>query len=471
MGQEIEHTHFQHADYLRFQRRLADETAWLRKAEADGALGEGAPLIGLELEAWLLDDAAHPAPVNQALLAKLGDPSVVPELARFNIEFNVAPQPLHGRGLAHLEQELRERWIACRRVAHGLGVDLASIGILPTLRDADLTLANMSPMQRYRALNEQVLRMRRGEPLRLCIEGRESLVSEHRDVMLEAATTSLQAHLQVPASQAVRYYNAAIMLSAPMVALSANAPFLFGRQLWDETRIPLFEQSVDAGPEAPKRVSFGTGYARDSLLEVFEENLRDHAVLLPIEFSAEAKDLPHLRLHNGTIWRWNRPLIGFDGAGRAHLRVEHRVMASGPSFIDMMANLAVFFGASRTLATQTEIPEARLSFERARENVYAAARHGLEGELAWLDGQRGKAAELLLDTVLPMARAGLADAGVDDELIERYLSVAEARVHTGQTGAAWQNRFIEAHGRDMTALTRAYLVRQRTDQPIHLWDI
>jgi gamma-glutamyl:cysteine ligase YbdK (ATP-grasp superfamily) len=471
MGQEIEYTHFRHADYLRFQRRLADETAWLRKAEAEGALGEGELVIGLELEAWLLDEEVRPAPVNQTLLAKLGDPSVVPELARFNIEFNVAPQPLRGRGLAHLEQELRERWAACRQVAHGMGGDLVSIGILPTLHDADLTLANMSPMQRYRALNEQVLRMRRGEPLRLCIEGRESLVSEHRDVMLEAATTSLQAHLQVPASQAVRYYNAAILLSAPMVALSANAPFLFGHQLWDETRIPLFEQSVDAGPEAPKRVSFGTGYARESLLEVFEENLRDHAVLLPIDFGADTTDLPHLRLHNGTIWRWNRPLIGFDGTGRAHLRIEHRVMASGPSFIDMMANLAVFFGASRALASHAEAPEAWLSFEHAQENVYAAARHGLEAELIWLDGQRGTATELLANEILPLARAGLADAGVDDELIEHYLSVAEARVRTGQTGAAWQQRFVEAHGREMTTLTRAYLTRQRTDQPVHTWGV
>lgn len=471
MGQEIEHTHFQHADYLRFQRRLADETAWLRKAEAEGALGEGEPVIGLELEAWLLDDKARPASANQALLAKLADSSVVPELARFNIEFNVAPQPLHGRGLAQLEQELRERWAACRRVAHGMGFDLASIGILPTLRDADLTLANMSPMQRYRALNEQVLRMRRGEPLRLCIHGRETLVSEHRDVMLEAATTSLQAHLQVPSSQAARYYNAAILLSAPMVALSANAPLLFGHQLWDETRIPLFEQSVDAGPEAPQRVSFGTGYAQHSLLEVFEENLRDHAVLLPIDFSTHAADLPHLRLHNGTIWRWNRPLIGFDVEGRAHLRIEHRVMASGPSFIDMMANLAVFFGASRALATEVEAPEAHVSFEQARGNFYAAARHGLDAELLWLDGWRGRAADLLAGVILPMARAGLADAGVDGELIERYLSVAEARVRTGQTGTAWQRRFVAAHGHDMVALTRAYLVRQHTDQPVHTWDV
>lgn len=356
MGQEITHTHFQHADYVRFQQRLAEESARLREAEAEGRLGEGEPVIGLELEAWLVDAEGRPLPINQALLAELGDPVVLPELARFNIEFNVAPQPLQGRGLAHLEQELRARWAACRAVARGMGAGLASIGILPTLRDADLTLASMSPLQRYRALNEQVLRMRHGAPLRLCIEGRDTLVSEHRDVMLEAATTSLQAHLQVPASQAVRYYNAAIILSAPMVALSANAPFLFGRRLWEEPRIPLFEQSADAGPEAPKRVSFGTGYARDSLLDVFEENLREHAVLLPIPFDEHATDLPHLRLHNGTIWRWNRPLIGFDGPGRAHLRIEHRVMAAGPSFIDMMANLAVFFGASCALATRAEAP-------------------------------------------------------------------------------------------------------------------
>ena len=470
MGQEIGQTQFQHADFVRFARQLELETRALREAESAGALGEEEPVIGLELEAWLLDPAGGPLPANEALLAALGDPAVVPELARFNVEFNVAPQPLRGRGLALLEQELRLRWTACRGAARGLGAELAAIGILPTLRDADLTLASMSPMQRYRALNEQVQRLRHGAPVRLGIEGVERLASTHRDVMLEAATTSLQAHLQVPAAQAVRHYNAAILLSAPMVALSANAPFLFGRRLWAETRIPLFEQAVDAGPEAPPRVSFGSGYATASLLEVFEENLREHPVLLPIAFLPEGRELAHLRLHNGTIWRWNRPLIGFDAAGRAHLRIEHRVMSAGPGFTDMLANLAVFFGACRALATMVEAPEERLPFKLARANFYAAARHGLEAELVWLDGQRGTAAALLEDEILPLARQGLADAGVARDLIQRYLGLAHERLAAGQTGAVWQQRFVEAHGADMHALTRAYLDRLHAGQPVHTWD-
>lgn len=470
MGQEIGQTQFQHADFVRFARQLEFETATLREIEAAGALGECEPVIGLELEAWLVDPAGRPMPVNEALLEALGDPAVVPELARFNVEFNVAPQPLRGRGLARLEQELRLRWTTCREVALGLGAELAAIGILPTLHDGDLTLANMSPMQRYRALNEQVQRMRHGAPVRIGIEGVERLESTHHDVMLEAATTSLQAHLQVPASQAVRHYNAAILLSAPMVALSANAPFLFGRKLWAETRIPMFEQAVDAGPEAPARVGFGSGYATASLLEVFEENLREHPVLLPIAFPPGGMELPHLRLHNGTIWRWNRPLIGFDAVGRAHLRIEHRVMAAGPGFDDMLANLAVFFGACRALATLPVAPEERLPFEQARANFYAAARHGLEAELVWLDGQRGTAAELLAEEILPLARQGLADAAVDGDLIDRYLGLAEARQAAGQNGAIWQQHFVEAHGPDMQALARAYLDRLHADQPVHTWD-
>lgn len=261
---------------------------------------------------------------------------------------------------------------------------MVAIGILPTLTDADLTLANLSNRTRYRALNEQVLRQRHGRANLLDITGSqgETMHSAHHDVMLEAAATSFQVHLQVPASETVRSYNAALIASAPVVALSGNSPLLFGRQLWQETRIPLFEQALNIGAredgahDALARVSFGSGYAGYSLVECFRENLERFEPLLPVELADPADRLAHLRLHNGTIWRWNRPLVGFDADGSIRLRVEHRPMAAGPSMTDMTANLAFSIGLIAALAAEPAPPERGLAFDDARRNFYDAARLG-----------------------------------------------------------------------------------------------
>ena len=197
--------------------------------------------------------------------------------------------------------------------------------------------------------------------------------------MLEAATTSLQLHLQIPPDQAARYYNAAIILSGPMVAATSNSPYLFGKHLWEETRIPLFEQSVSIGSHKNsktvnfKRVSLGTGFATTSLLECFLEN-RDHfPVVLPVKYDEPPENLAHLRLHNGTIWRWNRPLIGFDSEGQPHLRIEHRAIPAGPSIIDTVANAAFFTGMMANLVDSTTPPEQNLSFAQTQKNFYEAA--------------------------------------------------------------------------------------------------
>jgi hypothetical protein len=399
---------------------------------------------------------------------------VVPELSKFNVELNGTPQPLAGRALRQLEEELTATWRHCVQVAHELEGQLVMIGILPTIRQRDLTLENISPLNRYFALNDQVLRSRGGRPIRLDIVGRERLSLTHDDVMLEAATTSFQVHLQAPAGEAGRYFNASSILSAPMVALSANSPFLFGKHLWDETRIPLFEQSVDMGDEAQperRRVTFGSGYLEDNPLQCYLENRDRYPVLLPIGYDEPAERFRHLRLHNGTIWRWNRMLLGFDDAAVPHLRVEHRVMPAGPSIVDMMANAAVYLGAARFLAGLRVPPEADLSFEQARENFYRAARDGGQARITWLDGREVQVRALLLDEVLHMAREGLVLLGMDEDDIERYLDIAAARVRTGQNGAAWQRAHFDAHGRDFFSLTADYLEHQRSGMPVHEWPI
>jgi gamma-glutamyl:cysteine ligase YbdK (ATP-grasp superfamily) len=476
MGDEISHTRFSRAEMEEYRRRLARETALLADWFSEGRFSSLAPVAGCELEAWLVDGHGCPAPLNEAFLARLDDPLVVPELSRFNVELNTPPQPLRGDCLARMEAALTATWQSCVRTAADLDARLVMIGILPTLRESQLSLANMSPLKRYRALNEQVLRLREGAPLELNIHGREHLKTRHGNVMLESATTSFQIHLKVGLAEAVRSYNAAILLSAPMVAVSANSPFLFGQDLWDETRIPLFEQSVAVGGFAGvahgplRRVSFGTGYARHSLLECFVENEQHFPVLLPILFDEADGSLPHLRLHNGTIWRWNRPLLGFDDDGTPHLRIEHRVIPGGPTMVDEVANMAFYYGLVTALVRQEPAAEEQLPFATARDNFYAAARDGLDSQVRWLDGRRHGMDWLLRERLLPLAAEGLTLLGIDAGQAARYLDIIDRRVAHGCTGAGWQRAFVARHGRDMALLTQAYWERQESGRPVHEWD-
>ncbi len=477
MGQEIDASHFQKEDFRRYQRRLQDESALLQRLFDERALSSHHGTGGFELEAWLVDASGTPAPINEQYLSLLGDEALFsPELSQFNVELNSTPLQVQGDALSCMQRELQGNWDYCRSVAQRLQADLVMVGILPTVRDEMLTLAHMSDMERYRALNEQVLRLRQGKPLQLDIQGLHHLHTEHSDVMLEAATTSFQIHLQVEQQRAVRYYNAMQILSAPMVALSANSPLLFGKRLWQETRIPLFEQAVAVGGISGaafgpmKRVSFGTGYARHSLMEVFAEN-RDHfPLLLPVDLGEEMAQFNHLRLHNGTIWRWNRPLIGFDEDGTPHLRIEHRVIPAGPTVVDTIANSAFFFGLVHSLAEQQEAPEQQLDFASARDNFYQAARLGLAAPVDWLGGHHGRMSELL-QSLLPRAREGLQRQGCRDEDIDLYLGVIEARLATGQTGSAWQLGWLDQHGEDMSGLLAAYREQHDSGEPVHRWKI
>jgi len=477
MGEEISRTHFQHRDFEAFDTRLEEEMRLLAQWFAEGRFSTEVPVCGLEMEAWLIDSKGRPAPVNKAFLDAINHPLVVPELARFNVELNADPQPLHGGALSALERGLRQTWSECTRVAGTLGARLAMVGILPSVRQEDLTLANMSDMRRYRALNEQVLRLREGKPLMLDIHGRENLSIQHHDVMLESAATSLQLHLKIGADQAVRYYNASQIVAAPMVAACVNSPYLFGKDLWDETRIPLFEQSVEVGGFAAaargpvRRVSFGTGYAKDSLLECFVENREHFPVLLPMQFDTPPDRMSYVRLHNGTIWRWNRPLIGFDGDGTPHLRIEHRVLPSGPTVHDSIANAAFYFGLVHALATRDEAPEELLPFAQARDNFYAAARDGLDAHIVWLDGHKLPVQTLLLDHLVGLARYGLGLLEIDPQDRDHYMETIRERVHNACTGAAWQRAFTARHGRDMPALTQAYYENQQSGLPVHEWTI
>ena len=474
MGEEIATSRFSSRDFDEFTNRLREETRLLKEWFADGKFEEAHPVGGFEVEAWLVDREGLPAPINECFLERLDDPLVVPELSRFNIELNTPPQVLAGPALSRMQADLERTMARCDETAGSLDAQVATVGILPTVRDRDLTVANMSNQQRYRALNDQVLRMRHGRPIRLDIQGHERLQTEHRDVMLEAATTSFQIHAQVDPAMAVRYYNAAMVAAAPMVAAAANSPFLFGRDLWDETRIPLFEQSVNTCDEAdsahcpPPRVTFGDGYVKESLFEYFSENLGRFPILLPVHYDTPLECLSHLRLHNGTIWRWNRPLIGFADDQRPHLRIEHRVVPAGPSVCDAIANAALFFGLMHGFAAWGE---PAIAFADARENFYSAARHGLAAELRWRDGVRVSAQVLLLENLIPVARQGLLDLGLDRNDVDAYMEIVNRRVASGRNGASWQRAYRARYGCSMSELTAVYLEYQRVGKPVHEWAI
>ncbi len=472
MGQEIGSITFGDADRTQFAERLAAETALLRQLAEAGKLSRAGPVGGFELEAWLIDRAMYPAPHNQSFLARLGDPLVVAELSRFNIELNGAPRALASTGLIEMEQELARTWIRCVSEAHEEVDTAIAIGTLPTLRDGDLCLDNMTPSNRYVALNREVMRLRGGAPVEVDIDCHDPLGrhlrTSHVDVMLEAGTTSFQLHLQVPFDRLGAVHDASLELAGPLLALSANSPFLFGRPLWHETRIALFEQAMSgaAGFEGlSPRVFFASRYCAEDPLAPFEENLADFPILLPILSDEPRARFAHLRLHNGTIWRWVRLLAGFDADETPHVRLEQRVMPAGPSVIDMFANAAFYYGAVHALAQRP----AALPLEAARANFYAAARHGLGAEIDWPGGDRRPVRQVLAQ-LLPLARQGLEQIGTASTAIDRYLDVVEQRIASGRNGATWQLAHHARHD-DLLRLTADYLEHQRSGMAVHEWPL
>ena len=470
MGQEIADSRFTADDFACFNEHLQRETRLLESWFRDGVFCDQGGVGGFELEVCLVGQDGRPAPVNVSVLDALDDPLIVPELARFNLELNGEPVVLQDDALTRLHRILQQVWGKCAQAAEDEQAHLMMVGILPSARESDFSLKNMSPLKRYRALDEQLYELRGGEPLAIDIEGRERLEFVHDDVMLESATTSFQIHLKVSAVQAVRFFNAAKIVSAPMVAIGANSPYLFGADLWDETRIPLFEQSVRVGAsDLTKRVSFGIRYLRETMMECFQANLDRYPVLLPRCMDLPDERMAHVSLHNGTIWRWNRPLIGFDATGQPHLRVEHRVLPAGPSTIDSIANMAFFLGLIHTLVNDPIAPESLLGFQQAKENFYAAARDGLDAEIQWLNGGLISIRELCRDHLMPQAAAGLKMIGLDRGDAEGWLEIIRHRLETGQTGAVWQRRWVKRHGHDMVALVQAYLDRQNSGLPVSQW--
>jgi gamma-glutamyl:cysteine ligase YbdK (ATP-grasp superfamily) len=470
-------------DKLRRSLDVFDRMLRERLFEADPAL------TGLEIELNLVDEDGQPSMRNADVLAALADPLWATEVGQFNLEINVPPRRLAGDALAELEADVRADLNGADEKARGTGSRLVMIGILPTLRQQDVNLDNLSANERYRVLNEQIFAAR-GEDMQIAIEGGTERLLAHTDsITPEAACTSLQLHLQVSPDTFARYWNAAQAIAGVQVALAANSPFLFGRQLWHETRITLFEQATDTRPEELKRqgvrprVWFGERWIT-SVFDLFEENIEFFPALLPI---CEEEDplavleagacpqLGEMSLHNGTVYRWNRPVYAVVD-GRPHLRVENRVLPAGPSVVDVAANAAFYYGLVLSLAEAERPVWTQMSFATAAENLHEAARHGLGAQLYWPGAGEVPVAELVLRRLLPLARAGLSKWGVDPAQADRLLGIIEQRCLTGQTGAAWQIAATAAateSGADrpeaLRQMTQRYIEHMHTNDPVHTW--
>lgn len=477
MGQEIAFSEFDHSDFDNYYQKLKQETELLKKIIEQKGCSTHSPVAGFEIEAWIVDQQMKPSPINDHFLATFKNPLIFEELAKFNIELNSTPISLTENVLSRMHDQLQTTWDNAYQHANSLQKHLIMIGTLPTLMPEDLNLANMSDLNRYRALNEQILQSR-GKPINLDIIGKDHLKLDHYDVMLESATTSLQIHIQLPLDIAHHFYNASIIASAPMAALCANAPFIFGKNLWEESRIPLFEQAIETGgyngaAQGPiKRVSFGTDYARESIFECFIENLEHFPVLLPVDLGPASEAFEHLKLHNGTIWRWNRPLVGFDDDGTPHIRVEHRVPSAGPTTVDSMANAAFFYGIEKSLCDEFIHKKITLPFSQAKDNFYQAARYGFDSQIIWLDGNKYRLHNLLEKELIPRAILGLESLGVTSNDIDDFLTIISQRLNNGQNGSLWQQKYMQAQTQshpDFTAMTKMYLKNQQSGQPVSEW--
>ncbi|ATL26122.1 glutamate--cysteine ligase [Streptomyces formicae] len=496
MGEKVVAGTFDLSDRHVYREKLLACLKGLERLLAEQRFDRPKNLMGMEIELNLAGPDGLPRMLNAQVLERIASRDFQTELGMFNLEVNIAPHRMGGRVLDQLAEELRTGLNYAHRKANELNAGIVMIGILPTLGRADLVSANLSDVDRYALLNDQIVAAR-GEHFALDIEGVERLTCTSSSIAPEAACTSVQLHLQVTPGRFADVWNAAQAVAAAQVAVGANAPFLFGRELWRESRPPLFLQSTDTRPPELRaqgvrpRTWFGERWITGPY-DLFEENLRYFPALLPLMEQEDplgvidaggVPQLGELVLHNGTVYRWNRPVYGIAD-GVPHLRVENRVLPAGPTVPDVIANAAFYYGLVRALAEETRPVWSRLPFEAAEQNFDAACRHGIEARLRWpRRGRLGGVAEvpavqLVRDELLPLAAAGLDAWGVEPADRDLYLGMIEERCRRRVNGASWQtatyHRALE-RGLDresaLAATTRRYSELMHAGEPVHTWPV
>ena len=490
MGRTDIETGFQPERLRAFSQRLLADLRALRYMLERGHFVDDVRRIGAEQEMFLVDRDWRPAPLSMEILSTAREPHLTTELGRFNLELNLDPLEFRGDCLSHFERQLNGLLESVRSAAAEHGARVVLTGILPTLQKSDLGLENMTPLARYAALNDAMDRLRGDGDYSLRIRGRDELIITHDNVMLESCNTSFQVHLQVSPDEFANQYNIAQAIAAPVLSCATNSPLLFGRQLWRETRIALFEQSVDTRrPTAhlrrqAGRVRFGRDWLRESVLEIFEEDVARFSCLLAIDdhndplaalAAGEIPRLSALQLHNGTIYRWNRPCYGITD-GKPHLRIENRMLPAGPTVVDELANATLWLGLMVGLPEEITDIRRVMEFSNARENFTAAARLGLGARLTWPGVGNMDSSRLLEEILLPVARRGLERVAIDADDIDRYLTVIAERVASQKTGSQWlvDSNLAMQHVKSETvrsaALVASTVYHQESGEPVHTWE-
>lgn len=450
--------------------------------------------IGAEQEMCLVDTKTFkPATIAMEALKKMKQYEWVgTELAKFNLETNMMPREFSGDCLSQMEAETSGQLKLIREKLKSLNANVILTGILPTLRKFDLELHNLTPKERYFALMESINRQLIGQAYELRLSGIDELLVKHDSPLLEACNTSFQVHLQVPPSRFVQMYNIAQTLAAPVLAIAANSPIVFGKRLWHETRIALFQQSLDIRTthdhmrERSPRVSFGTGWLDKSILEIYKEDIARFRVLLSADVEEDSLELIHrgevpklraLQVHNSTVYRWNRPCYGISDNGKPHLRIENRVLPSGPTVVDEVANAAFWLGAMIGMSQEYSDIRQHLMWEDVRDNFSKAAQFGIDSKFNWFKDQKVSACDLVLHELLPLARKGLESRGVDTQDIDKYMGIIEGRAREHMNGARWQLRAFtklkKEVGRDeaLTVMTSCIIKNQIKGMPVHTWNL
>lgn len=453
----------------------------------------GQTFIGAEQEMVIIDNQTlKPAPIAVEVLEKLKEHDwVETELARFNLETNLQPRHLSGSCFKDMESELQTNLGVIQKTLDEFDSSLLLTGILPTFRKFDLELQNLTPKKRYAALMEAIDKQRIGSAYELRLSGIDELLVSHNSPLLEALNTSFQVHLQVLPGDFVKMYNIALALSAPVMAIGANSPIVFGKRLWHETRIAIFQQSIDTRTthdhmrERSPRVSLGNDWLQDSVLEIYREDIARFRVLISSDLEEDALDaikqgkVPKLRalgVHNSTVYRWNRPCYGISANGKPHLRIENRVLPAGPTVLDEMANAVFWLGCMHGLASEIMDIRSHMSFSDVRDNFSKAARSGIDSKFTWFDDEKITVCDLVLDKLLPLARKGLLAHKVDQGDIDKYLGVIAQRAEQHMNGARWMLRsytkLTEQTDPDeaLSVLTASMLKNQNIENnPGHQW--
>ncbi len=475
-----------------FVKQLLRDMKALERMIAEDWFERGIVRIGAEQELCLVNRHGKPAPINLELIAAAGNPALTTELAKFNLEFNLDPLEFRGDCLRRLENQILELYELVRVHAARLGAEPVMAGILPSIRKFDVAMDNLTPLDRYRALMEALNALRANE-LELNIRGVDELRIKHDSPLLEGCNTGFQVHLQVHPGEFAELYNIAQLITAPVLAVSAFSPLLFGKRLWYETRVALFQQSVDTRTTSEHlrhqspRVMFGSRWVNESILEIHREDITRFRVLLSADMDenvfAMLKEgitpkLRALNIHNGTVYRWNRPCYGISPNGKPHLRIENRIMPAGPTIIDEMASAAFWLGLMKGIQQEIGNPAKLISFEQVGHNFLAAARTGITSKFNWIGSKQIGVANLVKNELLPLARIGLTRMDIDEADVSRYLDIIAERAETERTGAQWMlNSFMslaaERRSKEdvLRTITSALIKNQREELPAHRWEL